>query len=38
MFFMTTTTTCILLNITHVVQLNHNNLAASQAAETTKHD
>jgi len=36
--FVTTITTCIFLNITNIFQLNDNNLAASQAAETTKCD
>jgi len=38
MSFVTTTATCILLNIANISQLSDNNLAASQAAETAKCD
>jgi len=38
MFFVTTTATHIFLNVAHVIQLDDNNLAALQAAETVKCD
>jgi len=38
MFLVTMIATCIFLNVANISQLNDNNLAALQAAETTKHD